>query len=270
MVNFTPDSDMTDCCSKCGSHANPRFTASEMALTSVLSFIAGVALIVLVFFIIKLERNKKMCFRKKEEPFKGKFEGASQKATIKVLKKHTLERSSGKSRANKEDQKLDIESANITSSPEVQAAVVNTEVETKHFEEVMNSEEIERNEIKNKQDTENRNTENIPPTERKEIIHEQKIEKIESENEEYGKGNNETNDVSIVSNQGNSGESNCHVETNGQIETEVAPVINLLRSENKNVVSSQLFEKSRGSSVYEHEDLVFQNDNFRISALSNI
>lgn len=34
--------------------------------------------------------------------------------------------------------------------------------------------------------------------------------------------------------------------------------------------SSHLYEKSRGSSVYEQEDLVLQNANFRLSALSNI
>ncbi|XP_053377688.1 uncharacterized protein LOC123528730 isoform X2 [Mercenaria mercenaria] len=226
--------DLADCCSKCGSNESPAFSPRYLAITACVSFVAGVAIVLLILFIIKLKRDKKMCFKRKEEPFKGKFEGASKKATFQVLKKHTLERSPGKGISSNEGQS----EQEKTEEPETSHVeiVLNTETETVASEELTKQES---------ECAENKHDEN------EKVYHGTKSNSSELEQ-----------NVSVDS-----------VEEDKEHATvikENAPESDILKQRDRSAMSSHLFEKSRGSSVYEHDDFVLQNANFRISALSNI
>ncbi|KAL4226192.1 hypothetical protein ACF0H5_014178 [Mactra antiquata] len=85
--------NLTDFCRNCD-----RDTASKQliytVIASVLCYIGGVLSVIMFLMMRMLKERKIWCFKEKVEPFKGKWEGASQKATLQVLKKHTLEHGS--------------------------------------------------------------------------------------------------------------------------------------------------------------------------------
>lgn len=228
--------NLTECCKHCESSGNTKIAITELVLTGCLAFVAGVVFILLILITIRLKREKKLCFKEKVEPFKGKWEGASQKATIQVLKKHTLER------PVEADTSINID------QPGQEVIRASGKIETP---------DLELNEASN--------TETQAAVD--EVIQQQECVVVVSET---GANEKETTDITQ---QDLSADKDHRKDVTQEAET----ITSDIPADKKEMLSPEstfdpdhLFEKSRGSSVFEPEDLVLQNANFRISALSNI